>query len=657
MTFNGALSSSSVYSSFQNATSIGFSHACAMTSSSHANFRKANRLIINEKGEISIRQKTPAEVVGEKVLKPIIDRVQSLTSMIWNLPGRVSKAFTSSTSTACATQLAVGALGTVAIKNPAPVAVGVMGCLTGTKAAKSEDIVKADEADAEEIRQYMQKLFDEGQHAEVIREGNELIKLGQADPTTHFIQGLSWKHFGNVERAHKSFREALKDSQYALNKLVQEVDGYTKNEAKLHQFKVNFLNAISMNVPDHYDYVTMSGLAYYERNAIESSVDNAISSKKIGIKDEERSVLAHFWGKLKDKNWVILNTSKDFGFNENGYYAIAFKNSVTGHIIIAHRGSADLYAIVNDMQILGNREPDQYQEAVKFINKIEQIHPDVIISHTGHSLGAVLAELWAYRNHRIAVTVDSPGIVGTVYDKFFTRGKIFPHIVTYFSHPNIVNACCGEHLGEQRTVSPLVKQPSSLTGIAGKAIWQYLSSFVETKAPKDIMEFVNQLKKDVEDYHNVFNILLAFDHKTGGATNYRAVEKWPKAPGERIKFEEICVKHNLAIAAPESMDSNVMAKLEAVYQTETPNEYRIPLSLFSDEAQALLQNGEYYTNQNSYLMSLFEIQGGDVVIRSDSSIFTIQQFKNYVEHKVVEGLAKGLNLAPTKAKSNIVVID
>ena len=82
----------------------------------------------------------------------------------------------------------------------------------------------------------------------------------------------------------------------------------------------------------------------------------------------------------------------------DGYFGAAFFNENTHHLIIAHRGTvpADRETLKNDADIFRGRRPEEYNTAKTFTEEVCMQYADYHVSHTGHSLGAALAELVAY---------------------------------------------------------------------------------------------------------------------------------------------------------------------------------------------------------------------------------------------------------------------
>lgn len=103
--------------------------------------------------------------------------------------------------------------------------------------------------------------------------------------------------------------------------------------------------------------------------------------------------------------WELLYTSNPNSFDYQGY---AFKNYLTGEIVIANRGtepaaSGDRLA---DWQMGVDQLPDQYQYARQFYFDVLAASKGAPITITGHSLGGSLTQLLAAETGLPAVTFN-----------------------------------------------------------------------------------------------------------------------------------------------------------------------------------------------------------------------------------------------------------
>jgi hypothetical protein len=178
-----------------------------------------------------------------------------------------------------------------------------------------------------------------------------------------------------------------------------------------------------------------------------------------------------------------------------GYYGQAYIEQSTSTVIIAHRGTDNLieafvgsdkvdiktgkrlWSLVRDLdddyEIYSGKIPrDQFLQARAFTRKVKRAYekeygqePQII--HTGHSLGAILAELCAVADQGKAITFESPGSaplieeLGQIVSSFdygsFNSSQV--DITTYNAEPNSINTL-HQHLGK---VVPLYKTKRKLS--------------------------------------------------------------------------------------------------------------------------------------------------------------------------------------------------
>jgi hypothetical protein len=185
---------------------------------------------------------------------------------------------------------------------------------------------------------------------------------------------------------------------------------------------------------------------------------------------------------MKAKGWRVM----DIGQTDTGYYGVAYVNDRTKEVVVAHRGTdpdaGDIFeslvmasplgvasTVVGDMLGIGNPlrdgmrmlginrdgndldddaqlafegTPDQFHESQRFVRSVmSQMgsgpYADYKVSHTGHSLGAVLADLHAAQHGQQAVTFDNPGSKEILNN----LGVLYNHEqhISYQSHPNLIN--------------------------------------------------------------------------------------------------------------------------------------------------------------------------------------------------------------------------
>ena len=151
------------------------------------------------------------------------------------------------------------------------------------------------------------------------------------------------------------------------------------------------------------------------------------------------------------------------------YYGVAYYHSGKKTIIIAHKGTSEVVDLVADAYYaLLNQMYNHFFMAKAFVEAVMQKlqqqgkRSDFFIYHTGHSLGALLAEFVACDFSQPAVTFDSPGSKrfllqlakkngnATIEQTLQGYNKL---ITTYFAEPNFINVT-DEHVGTLLRIYP-----------------------------------------------------------------------------------------------------------------------------------------------------------------------------------------------------------
>ena len=137
-----------------------------------------------------------------------------------------------------------------------------------------------------------------------------------------------------------------------------------------------------------------------------------------------------------------------------GYHGRAYVNHHSKEIVIAHRGTSELENWRTNLKLLDGT-PDQILVAAhEFCEFVENATKDDYIgfriSHTGHSLGGVIAEVMACKFERDAVTFESPGSKPILKNlRKMNYVSIDPSdvkIIGYFAEPNLLSTAM-EHVG------------------------------------------------------------------------------------------------------------------------------------------------------------------------------------------------------------------
>lgn len=597
-----------------------YAAAASTTPLSCRNFTrvKGNRVHVNEQGKIYVRSKTPAEVVGERLIQPIVNKVSGIFSSIWNFSAKVVHAIApvkepkKLAGTGCSTKIVLGAVGTVVTKSPVPIVAATMSCLA-TPVSAQEHRFEDD----------VQELMDKKEFTFVLKRCEQLIEEGKDTAKIYYLKGMALKNLGALEEAITSFNKGSeKDSKYWNDSERKELINLTRNPDALKKYRNEFHKKINNNVPTHLEYGMMSALVRDHEiiEEMECANNDPYGTPCVELSSSESEFIKYRLY-LTNRNWGIFITSAKLNISKNGYFGVAFKHKDTDLIVIAHRGwgAKDYSNLEQDIAQL-SQEGFQLEQANEFTNEVAKRCKDCAISHAGTSFGSVLAEILAYQRYEVAVTYDSPGSKLKLLNKYNLNEQSNPFIVTYMSDPNRGNTY-GLQVGHCRRISPIIPKDSFITQAADVLLGNEKS----------------HLERLDRQFHNIVHLLGAFDHETGNPKTYRSVTLWPHGEENRKFYYHLT---NRALGEESTLHDNVQRQLHTVYRTSLPNPLRMSLSQFSIEAQHIIrecnQGEKYYSNLSRHLLMLYQVEGDEVVMRSDPEIFSVQEFENYIMHKVVE---------------------
>ena len=292
-------------------------------------------------------------------------------------------------------------------------------------------------------------------------------------------------------------------------------------KAQLSLLLLLFLVACRPTPTTPYEYALLSA-DVYDDNDIEALPDHFESFLSFD-EDDFRSSVSFDGEKIKymkeHDQWgkLIMHVAGKF-ISRGGYFGRAYINEKNNQLIIAHRGTDLDIALDNfdmddlsikldegnlldlikdlddDIDIFNGRIPQQQFEAAQYFTKVvkekytQQYNSEPQIIHTGHSLGAVLAELCSLKDQCKAVTFESPGtkpMVDQLEIENLNLAKA--DITSYNAAPNKINSL-HEHLG---TVIPLYDTTETLSAYS--------------------TEELSSLKQ-----HSIKDLLKRFDRESGG---------------------------------------------------------------------------------------------------------------------------------------------
>ena len=202
---------------------------------------------------------------------------------------------------------------------------------------------------------------------------------------------------------------------------------------------------------------------------------------------------------LAEQGWSSYGVRiEDLGIEDlKGYYGRVFINADTGQVVIAHRGTNDLLSgdVVSDAQLFMDDIPDQYAVSRQFVMAIQQKLAedgyDYTLTHTGHSLGAVLSDLNAMKDHTRGIAFDNPGsreIIQNFGDEFGNYSS--DQLISYQSAPNPVNQA-NPQAGYVVEINP--NKSGNLEKLVGNAVVPGAGDIWQAKIRHGIDNIVNSM--------------------------------------------------------------------------------------------------------------------------------------------------------------------
>ena len=251
--------------------------------------------------------------------------------------------------------------------------------------------------------------------------------------------------------------------------------------------RIKTASSVEIKVIDgvrHYDYAYLSFRVYkdYEKmleiESLSSKVKNVPSGTNVIIKKDVNCPenanpfftelnSSFLWEKMPGDWQKYKEYQKEFSEDhQHGYYGVAYINHQQQEIIIAHKGTVNYQDIITDafFALLGY-PAKQFATAYYFSQSVwDEIEKNPELkhyarSHTGHSLGALLAEITAYHEAkdfnciRTVVTFDSPGSGSLLKYMNGHTGVSYSYMTSYVAEPNYINTGA-EHIGTLLRIYP-----------------------------------------------------------------------------------------------------------------------------------------------------------------------------------------------------------
>lgn len=327
---------------------------------------------------------------------------------------------------------------------------------------------------------------------------------------------------------------------------------FTSNGISFHVNKAEVVKLITVRPPTHSECFTFAQLAYKNESEL----------KTVTLPE----------------GWTFV---KAIQCPDTGYFGAAFTHTPSNSIVIAHRGTdpTNTGAILADIELGEGLHPKQYIAAKRLWKEFLDDKNKANVLHTGHSLGAFLAELFAAHDEYYCVTFDSPGIRNVLELRMkFTRDRIHDVFVTsYVSDPNIVNTLHG-HVGLcLRLVPKPIKKGLGLKEYA----LSKLSVIMIQSTFRDIASCVVDMLN--VNSHTMTSLAHNFEESCdnqGYPNNLSVVHKWPSI-SRLFLFHGYCKSMNVAYHNPLREQCIEGSNFDALNYSITPiDKTELPLDTF-----------------------------------------------------------------------------
>lgn len=141
-------------------------------------------------------------------------------------------------------------------------------------------------------------------------------------------------------------------------------------------------------------------------------------------------------GKTVDKSFEQLLHQKE----KNGFevFVQRFEKERKGKIIISYRDTNEKQDVISDVELAGNKRPEQLDPALKVYKKMIETYPNDEIIITGHSLGGSLAELVCSSPE----ARDHGKTRGFVFNSYGVKDNLKACGKDYQDNGNVIGAVC-----------------------------------------------------------------------------------------------------------------------------------------------------------------------------------------------------------------------
>lgn len=518
-----------------------------------------------------------------------------------------------------------------------------------------QDWSKANEHYDEAVNAGEQFAIPNGKKVEIYQQkARNLINLGSAHRAVT----------KNLEKAREAYNQAM-DCYKKILELDSQGDAAIvartnlralPQYANVDKYKVDFILGEKLEEPTHYEFAYFSHAVYSNEG-----------------------------GTLPDDGWKIVEKAQECDLAKEGYFGIAYFHKERNILIVSHRGTdtEEWDALVEDMlqnnyYIALNELPKQWEYAEKFFAKVSESYPDAKKFVTGHSLGACLGALTAWKFKVRGVIFDAPGSLEII--QTYLAG---PHLIktsdvpvtVYLSYPDIVNTA-NHQVGDDIRHVPILLEEIDSTDldkaierwIAGKfpkvpeeslfssvvnpvvnsisaSLGSLAQSFVDARVanllgtdPREFYALTTEVYKNALTQlsrHSMKAIFNAFDVDTGMPFKAFEVVFWPSYANQLVQYEMLL--RSCLGDFPEVLTHQQQFKLKHTigYDVKELNPKALPINQFEPRVVSFLRDYKKTgvakgIDDQAVLKDIdiqnIEITNERIVIQNQRNIFVLKQY-------------------------------
>jgi hypothetical protein len=478
-------------------------------------------------------------------------------------------------------------------------------------------------------------------HAKLIC--NEALKAGYDTAELHYTLGRIAKEFGQHTYAFKQFEAAthLDSTHYAA------AAAYNNTHKMFNAYFENL--SLVLNLTTHQDIAEMCDFVYPLRYHFFKKHDLYVPrpieymliclaeiyvNSKSQFNSESQQMLAFHYERAKSFGWLKAEISYESSEDRTGspYKGAAFIKNDTKRIIIAHRIPSDLLCEIfyHDVQIVHDTEFYIHLNVARsFVESVKKKYPGYYISHTGHLVGAAIAEAIACEFKSVAITVNSPGYLLSQKNNIACDAQI----ITYVAYQHFANTL-SKHIGSMRHVD--------------RGLNYFIDNFaifcVKFHRSVPAKETIQKIFED--NFTRFFEVMTTLDPCLGYPPDSYHVGFWKNNPLERAKELRLERTWEFTPKDKELLGTrNInLDMLSNDFQRKWDNG-RIGIEHFSKRARRFLRsyldNGLYPNNINPKVLQLYYISDDNEIFvisdtHTETTIYTACDFQDYIEMKLYE---------------------